>query len=119
VRQASALAGVSNTTWGSWENGDRSRAGRVRVGVAKAFGWSTDWVENPPPAPTVTGTITAEQVMARLDELDEKINRLAGLPDAVEELVRSIHDLVLGEIDEEHLQGAGPVVDETRTGSSS
>lgn len=113
------LAGVSNTTWGSWENGDRSLSGRVRVAVAKAFDWPTDWAENPPPAPTVTGQVTAVEVMARLDAIDEKINRLVGLPAAVEELVLSIHSMLKSDLEEEQLQGADRPVEQRRTGSSS
>lgn len=119
ARDASIKGGVSNSTWSDWESGRRPLSPRLRSAVAQAFGWSTDWVENPPPAPDVVGTVAAAEVMARLDAIDEKINRLVGLPAAVEELVLSIHSMLKSDLEEEQLQGADRPVEQRRTGSSS
>jgi hypothetical protein len=121
VSQAAGAAGISNTSWGEWERGKRTLSDGVRMAVAQTFDWPTTWDQAPPPvADLPTGSVSAVEVMARLDAIDEKINRLAGLPDAVGELVLSIHSLLSSELEEEQLQGGGrPEVERRRTGSSS
>lgn len=46
VRGVSVLAGISNQTWGQFEKGETSLTPTVQYGVAKAFGWPTDWPES-------------------------------------------------------------------------
>lgn len=41
VREAAAIAGVSDTTWGNVESGKPSNR-RTRLGVCRALGWSDD-----------------------------------------------------------------------------
>lgn len=120
VRQAAGAAGISNTSWGEWERGLRALSDGVRMAVARTFDWPTTWDQGPPPVANMpTGSVSAVEVMARLDAIDEKINRLVGLPAAVEELVLSIHSMLKSDLEEEQLQGADRPVEQRRTGSSS
>lgn len=47
ARDASIAGGVSNTTWSKFEAGT-PLGEAMRHGVARAFGWSPEWPENPP-----------------------------------------------------------------------
>lgn len=49
IRRAAEHGGISNTHWGRFEKGGDITAG-VRVAVARAFNWPTDWDEHPPAA---------------------------------------------------------------------
>ena len=73
VRRAAALGNMSNTTWGHWENGRHDLTDTVRVGVAQAFDWSTDWPEFPPsvrqPDPAEPTTAELAAMLTTLIEL--------------------------------------------------
>ena len=42
VREAARVGGISNTTWDRYEKGGKL-TGRMRLAVAQAFDWPTDW----------------------------------------------------------------------------
>lgn len=69
VRAAAHSGGISNTTWGTFEDTGKVTDG-VRRGVARAFGWSTTWPEVPPALtrPDPTEPSNAE-LMAKIDVL--------------------------------------------------
>lgn len=116
MRQASTAANVSNTTWGGWENGDRPLSPRLRVAIAQTFDWPADWDTNLPAAPISTGTVSAADVVERLDRIEAAVNRLGGLPDAVAQLAQSLHLLTDVETEIEQ-QGATPPARRRSTGS--
>jgi transcriptional regulator with XRE-family HTH domain len=69
VRSAAVLGGVSNTTWGRWETSGVDLTDGMRVAVARAFGWGSDWPENPPPE-------TAHPVDDRLARIEALLQAL-------------------------------------------
>jgi transcriptional regulator with XRE-family HTH domain len=80
ARQASALGGISNTTWSEWErNDDAPTTDRIRYAVAAAFDWPTTWVEDPP------ATLPA----AESDRIAALERRVAALEGAVRSLLQA------------------------------
>lgn len=81
VRRAAALGHLSNQAWGSWLNGG-NLTNAMRVSVAKAFGWDTDWPENPPLTPRGDD---------RLAAMERQIRQLVVAVDAMLDAVIALH----------------------------
>lgn len=90
IRAASSAGGVSNTTWGAFEAGTASLGGSMRVAVAKAFDWPTDWPEMPP----ILFRQDEDVILSRLDSIQTELAELT-------RLVLRIADLALGPDDDE------------------
>ena len=71
VREAASRGGVSNETWGRYEKTHHLTL-KMRVAVAKAFDWSTDWPEIGPRAP-VDGSV---DLSSRLDAIEAKLDAI-------------------------------------------
>lgn len=69
VRRAAQMGGVSNTTWARFEAGDTPLTGKMRLAVAEAFGWSTDWPELDQPAPAGDNSDVVLDSLERVTDL--------------------------------------------------
>jgi transcriptional regulator with XRE-family HTH domain len=83
ARQAAVKGGGSNTTWSAWLQEGGRPGPTLQQAVAKAFGWSTDWPDNPPPF------VTPEQ-QASIDSLKDEISQLR---DVVGSLLQQVEEL--------------------------
>lgn len=84
ARDAAIAGGVSNTTWSKFEKG-APLGETMRLGVAKAFGWTPEWPEHPPvrqpPADEVSQL--RREVEALLSQVQEQAQMLGELMDVV------------------------------------
>lgn len=89
VRRAAAEGGISNQTWGDFEKSGKL-GDAMQLGVARAFGWPTDWADDPPPTATAAvdesvlafataAALVADRNNALLDTLSEKMDRVLSL----------------------------------------
>lgn len=92
--EAHARAGgepISGQTWSVYEKGGPLTR-KVRRGVAAAFGWGTDWPENPPATP-ITLPRPGEPTLGELDrKLDVMLEHLGRMGDALEQLSSPAHE---------------------------
>jgi transcriptional regulator with XRE-family HTH domain len=85
-REAAALGGVSNTTWGRYEDGDINLSAKVQRAIAQAFGWDADW-------PDQDYTEPSSEVTARLLEtLADLAGRFAQIEQRVADLERRLDE---------------------------
>lgn len=86
VRRAAQEGGVSNQTWGSYENGGPLTV-RMRAAVQRAFSWPATWPEEPVNAVRqdeaaalrhliAEQALQMEQLIARVEDLDAELRLL-------------------------------------------
>lgn len=76
IRAAATAGEVSNTRWGDFEKGKIGVTDAVRHGVAKAFGWSDDWPENPPAPPDAAGVLNHPSRADLAAQIDGAVARI-------------------------------------------
>lgn len=87
ARDAAIAGGVSNTTWSRFEAGGPI-GDAIRQGVARAFGWSVEWPETPPPDELPPDELSRlrHQVESLADQVQRQSRQLGELMDVVAEL---------------------------------
>lgn len=81
VREAGAQGGISNTTWASFEATGMVTP-KVRIAIAKAFGWPSSWPEELPEPPVIfqgeppVSPNDVSQLRGRVDSMESELDRL-------------------------------------------
>lgn len=81
IRRAATLGGISNETWGRYEETGKLTP-TIRSAVASAFGWPADWPENPPVEDETDPLKLGPDTRKMLDKLTELSGLIARLADS-------------------------------------